>query len=68
MSTSELAELICASRAVVDAFEEEIPGIGAMPTKAIERLRKACESDFIKRLLSTSNGPLVAKRPALPSS
>jgi hypothetical protein len=41
MSPAELAELIAAARAVVDSYQEEIPGVGEITTKAIERLRKA---------------------------
>lgn len=41
MNTEQLAELIAAARAVVDAYHEEIPGVGEMTTAEIDRLRAA---------------------------
>lgn len=41
MNPQELAELVAAARAVVESYQEEIPGVGAMATDVIERLRKA---------------------------
>jgi hypothetical protein len=37
-------ELIAAARAVVNAYQEEIPGVGEMTTDVIERLRAALEA------------------------
>lgn len=38
---SDVEELVAAARAVVDAYQEEIPGVGEMSTEAIDRLRRA---------------------------
>lgn len=41
LGSDETRELIAAARAVVDAYYEEIPGVGSMSTEEIERLRRA---------------------------
>lgn len=61
MSPMALAEIVAAARAVVDSFEEEIPGLGAMPTQFIDRLRKALS-------VADSISPPSLTRPLLASS
>lgn len=41
VNPTDLAELVAAARAVVETYQEEIPGVGEMTTDVIERLRKA---------------------------
>ena len=44
MNSKELIELASAARAVVESYEEEIPGVGEIATDAIDRLRKALDA------------------------